>query len=184
MASAPKRPWYRLHCVTWVATTALLADFVIVQDLVHRRLGETDDVEATQFYSGWPFESLMPPDRGEPTTLRPLANAIVGALLVCATAFVCETFFRHERQLRISLKTLLIGFFVVALVLGTTRIEWSERGITTDGKSFIFKRRLFDSEYESAKYLPMLLSVACAHYALCSFAFWVAERTYRHVTRR
>ncbi len=112
MDSAPKRPWYRLHWVTWVVMAVVVWSFTGRQ--VQRDFGGgTQDFVATVnwWYLGWPVWHLeeketdvgivfgMPP-RGSEFKWRPvgiLLNVASGLLLLTATVFVVESWLRDPQ---------------------------------------------------------------------------------------
>jgi len=186
MDPARKRPWYRLHSLTWVIMAAVVGGLVSRQLEKETILGVGGlGMYSLQSSVGWPLQHAEIVDSGEawlpgsrpiapPATFSTtyewfvwplLANCILSALLVAATAFVCESWLMQERRLQISLRQILILMATLGVLLALTR-PWTVGYRDLDRESFKVKWSLVSlSELKNPLHWPAIMALACAIYA-------------------
>ncbi len=197
METAPKRPWYRLHWLTWLVIVVVTFEMVDVQRDEH--LGDSAITGQKLYYCGWPLIHCLIEtsewygagsrySRTEISEWRDwelLVNCVVSVLLIASTLFVCEMWTRNERHGQFGLRHLFSIVAILCSLLGLARIEWSDMFLANPG--FTYQRRLIDwRDVAHPVRWPFLFALACTVYLLGWLAYAGALRiwSFRRGTRR
>jgi hypothetical protein len=195
MDSAVKRPWYRLHWVTWVVTCGLLLALINRQMDVNS--GGWENTKWTHF--GWPVIHLdvieyMPASHlgAPPVSLVGVQriikyhwrwfaltiNVVTFLLFLGSTAFAVETFFRNYRRLQFSVGNLIVITGVLGVILAMLIYK----------PAFLLGGRWYGLElsylvawrdFQQPVHWPVLLGLACTIYSLGWLALALLRRAYR-----
>lgn len=201
MDSVFKRPWYRLHWVTWMVIA------VSLWALINRQLAVQSGGWASPFiytkwtHFGWPFIhlDLMESGPASPGSVQPnikydqpdfkydwrppalAINVFTVLLFLGSTAFVVEAFLRNYRKLQFSVGNLMVITGVLGVILALLSYE----------SAFLFGARwLFGLEssylvvwrdFQRPLFWPVLFGLTCALYSLGWLALAVLRRAYRLV---
>ncbi|HUE74592.1 MAG TPA: hypothetical protein VMP01_27240 [Pirellulaceae bacterium] len=201
MDSVVKRPWYRLHWVTWTVMAVLLLAFVNRQMAVQSGSWASPFIYAKWTHFGWPVVhldlmesgaalpgSVQPNIRYDQPVFkydwRPLAlavNVFTLLLFLGSTAFVVESFLRNYRKLQFSVGNLIVITGVLGVILALFSYE----------PAFLFGARwLFGLElsylivwrdFQRPLLWPVLFGLACTLYSLGWLGLAILCRAYRLV---
>lgn len=186
MDSASKRPWYRLHWLTWVIAVTVLAVFVSRQLEKELVLGIGNLGMYSQRSSvGWPFQHAEVVDSGAMTMTGPgpivprtasttyewfvwplVANCSFSFLFVASTTLVCECWLRRERRLQINLRQSLVALAILGVLLTLSR-PWTVGYRDLDRENFEMEWSLIGiADLTTPLRWPLLIALGCTIYSL------------------
>ena len=202
-----KRPWYRLHWVTWVVL--LIVGWAIgwcqVDDTRQTQFNRSGFVSAYFASHGWPFKALV--ERYSLWGIRTfdveLVNSVALALdvalsfiLLGSTALVSERWIRGPKRLQLQLKTLLSVTAVVALsVLLVTQRETTWWWRLRNELDLVRNYQVVIPEVSSDPSLgplhlqpwyvrfPVIFAIGCTIYLAADLATRLASRCFKLVRR-
>lgn len=201
MDSLPKRPWYRLHWVTWIGMGFVLSSAVFRQfeeRFVVESLGSLTITERFNF--GWPL-AYVEMEKFGPIVVTPtgpspnpafikyewfgwhlLLNCAICALLTGSTAYVSDAWLRSPKRSQFGVRHLMIVTFVVATLIALTQgLEVRYR----DWEDFRMTWLLVSwSDMVNPLRWPLLLGLACTIYSLCWLTLALLRRAYSFVRGR
>ncbi len=191
MDSAPKRPWYRLHWVTWVVVIILVWTlFSRGSEAGFRGIDSSFYYRKENAY-GWPAKHLTVVEWG--TFLRPnnpptvehkwhvrelVFNAGFGFMLVLASVFAFELWMRTRKRTQLTLGSML-GLTAVAACLA---------GLASGSIDFWLPAVFIRSSWLISWYdlqrpvmWPLIFAMGCTIYSLGWLALALLRRAYRLV---
>ena len=129
MDSAVKRPWYRLHWVTWVAILLIISALVYREQVAQRFEGgwaSTDDatLDFDELRFGWPYAYLVHYDFGSGSIVSDWhwwwfgTNVICCLVLTLSAATVVETRMRGSRPWQFNIRQLLVAIAIAGILMG------------------------------------------------------------------
>jgi hypothetical protein len=195
MDSAVKRPWYRLHWVTWVVLAVVMAALVY-RELEPTRfdgghfLTKSGRISFSEVEFGWPFpysvrweSEVSSFQYSFPWQMQIVTiDAIFCCLVASCTARVVEGWLRSSAMWRVSLRSMMGTTFLIAVLLALAVQHEAIAGIMTPwgGPSTRF---VSWNEFMRPVRWPVLFGVACTIYSLGWLALALLRRAYRLVRR-
>lgn len=196
-----KRPWYRLHWVTWTVVAVVLGALINRQMAVQTGGWASPLSYAEWTHFGWPFIhlDLMETAQALPGSVqpylkygqadfkydwRPLAlatNVFTLLLFLGSTAFVVESFLRNYRRLQFSVRNVIVITGVVGVILALLGYEaafqFGARWLFGLELSYLVAWR----DFQRPVYWPVLFGLACTLYFLGWLGLAICRRTSRFV---
>ena len=193
MDSAVKRPWYRLHWVTWVVTLAVVAALFQCEFEEHFGIGAHTSGYTEWSYFGWPHAHLELAESGSfvgAGTKLPRSfeyrwrwsvlafNLLVCCAIVGSTIGVAESWLRSPNRRQFNLRALLAFTGVVATMLWLlVNSEW-----LFQSRDELFRwvhASLVDwDDLEQPFRWPVVLGIGCTIYSLGWLALTLLRRAY------
>jgi len=196
MDSTPKRPWYRLHWVTWIVVVVVAGGLVNSEFEKHFGIGTYSAGYTDLTYFGWPRAHLELVESGSfvgPGTKLPSSfkyhwrwpvlgmNVLVCIVIVGSTMWVAESWIRSSNRLQFKLQALLLFTSVVGVVLwlsvNSDWLFWSEDEVILWAHSPLVSW----GDVQRPLRWPVVLGVACTIYSLGWLVLALLRRAYRLV---
>ena len=172
MDSAPKRPWYRLHWVTWVVMGVVLSaaireqcTYQIAFDLYGWPL--IDRLELGHSERRWEISALV-------------FNVAFCSVLVVSSGCGAELWLRRQNPLQIDLRSGFVITGVLACVCWL--VELPSQSLLEWRWTYVLPLVSWSDLRQPLRW-PILFAIACTIYTLGYLAFWISRRTYRMLLR-
>ena len=175
MDSTPKRPWYRLHWLTWLVLGLVLLVLAPRQRAeFHSYLLAGTGYLWKASYCGWPLVDLNIKEtvalggtarpkveyhwRGVPLAV----NLLICSALAISTVFVTERLVRARPRMQFSIRSLLILISVVAILLTMMSNEFIHEPDISDRSR---RALMYWMELKNPLRWPLLFALGCTIYS-------------------
>ena len=189
MNSVPKRPWYRLHWVTWVVILLVIAALAYREQVAQRFDGgwvstdqATMDLDELRF--GWPYAHLIHYDFGSASMTSGWhwgwfgVNVVCCLLLTVFAASVVETRLRGPTPRQITIRFLLVVVAIAGVLMGLA-LQPDGWLVIMDFFGGVPATLVSWEGFTNPVLWPMQFALACMIYALGWLALALLRRAYR-----